>query len=175
MHEVQMRTTGISELDAAMGGGFPDGRLVELFGPRAADMVRRLRRPMLHDLGSGRAYAAEVVHELEHGVVTKPGRGSLVVVDVTAKPYDSSGVLDDGWAAFSTTREIASALRRVTPDAYRHGYCLVWVTRGERRVEAIRFYASVRVEFRDAADGRVRARVVKNKCAAPFGEALLEL
>jgi len=94
-------------------------------------------------------------------------------------------------------RMMSQAMRKLTAAISRSGTCVIFINQIREKVgvmfgpsevtpggRALKFYASVRVDVRRIAslkDGdrnvgnRVRARVVKNKLAAPFKEAEFEI
>jgi recombination protein RecA len=82
-------------------------------------------------------------------------------------------------------RLMSQALRKLTAVCHRTDTTLLFVNElrpskappgwSSPGGNALKFYASVRLDVRRAADGRVRVKVVKNKCAAPFREAVLDL
>lgn len=80
-------------------------------------------------------------------------------------------------------RMMSQALRKLTGIVHRTGACFVFVNLITRRQDgspepagtnALKFYASMRVELRPTEDGAI-ARVLKNKCAVPFKEATIQM
>lgn len=102
--------------------------------------------------------------------LVKGGTAGLIVLDVPPRdPHDPV-----------TARIWSQTLRKLTGVAWERGTTILVVNEAPGSVEhaastaanALKFYASVRVETRRAPAG-VEARIVKNKLAPPFRTALL--
>jgi recombination protein RecA len=204
-------------LDAAIGvGGYPRGRVVELFGPSGGGKTTL----GLHAVASAQAmggiaafvdaeHSLDVRHASGIGVqvdklyLSQPDTGeqALEIVEILSRSGGVDLVVVDSVNALvpraqiegeaSTdhdgiqARLVSQALRKLTAVAHRTGTCLLFVTEVEGGVRvpcanALKFYASVRLDVRkvqeekdgDRVVGNVtRVRVVKNKVARPFAEA----
>lgn len=209
--------TGFSALDAALGiGGYPAGRVVEIYGP---DVDKDNRELCLRAVCEAQTVggvagwidasgdfsptsAARAGLDLNALLIVQPesleealrsadrlvGSGStrLVVIDAAnalTTPDDPDGSL--GLRA----RLWSQGMRRLTATAHRSRATVLVINACRARIgvafgdrpgspggNAIKFYASVRLEVRrTAAGGTTLIKVVKNKCAAPFRTAELSM
>lgn len=125
-------------------------------------------------------------HSGEHAfdvlnVLVRSGAVDLLVVDGFEKlaPCDPEDDESVGRAA----RFMSMALRKLTSYAFRTGACVIFLnrltTKSERPapagVNALKFYAGVRLSVTRKSPTTVSVRVLKNKFAAPFREADVEL
>lgn len=192
--------TGFADLDAALGtGGFPRGRLVDVFGaPRSGKrtvclstvrkaQARGLRAALVSpELEVRRAEALGI--DLGRLVVSQPpnaeaaldavealvrtGAVDLVVVDAAL-----GGMQRDDSREQQSLRHrlLIRSLRKLTSLAHAAGTTVVFCHdlpwQAGAAEAGLRFYASVRLDFRRLESGTTRVKVVKNKCAAPFESA----
>ena len=210
-------STGSLGLDAATGvGGYPRGRVIELFGPKGAGKTTLA----LHAVASAQAtggiaafvdadhtldirYAAGIGVQVDKLYLSQPDTGeqALEIVEILCRSGGVDLVVVDSVNTLTPRSQIegearddcdglrarlmSQALRKLTAVAHRTGACLLFVTEVESGVtcpgaNALKFYASVRLDVRTVQEERdgervvgslVRVRVVKNKVARPFGEA----
>lgn len=117
-------------------------------------------------------------------VCARSGAVDLIVVDDVAGLTPRAQIDgDEGVPEGLRARLLSQALRKLTAIAHRTGATLIFVdpTSQRRPCEAgwfgnaLRFYASVRIDVRahpEAGETMLRAKVVKNKLAPPFQEAV---
>lgn len=205
-------SSGFAELDAALGGGYPRGRVVEIFGPESAGKTTLCLHAIAsaqsaghvaafvdaeHDFDPSAAKRASVLlgdlllsapdfgeHAL--GIVqtlVRSGAVSLVVVDSVGALTPRAEI--EGEATGQRARMLSAALRRLTSLAHQTGATVIFVSPLREKIgvvfgspegggNALKFYSSVRLDVRRVEDG-VRVRVVKNKAAPPFREAVVDL
>ncbi len=221
--------SGAISLDAALGvGGFPRGRVIEIFGPESSGKTTLALAAIAQAQRAGGAaafidaehaldltYARNLGVDVENLLVSQPDYGEQAL-EITGALI-SSGALDiavvDSVAALVPKAELegemgeshvglqarlmSQALRKLTGTVARNNCCLIFINQLREKVgvlfgspetttggRALKFYASVRLEVRrtsilkdgeNTAGSRVKVKVVKNKVAAPFREAELDL
>lgn len=211
--------TGVPSLDEAIGiGGYPRGRVTELFGPKAGDAKMALAYGALREaqrVGCGCPAFIDVEHafnprmaqvrsvNLETIMLSQPesaeeafhtaasivrsGEVGLVLVSHIAAglPGDGHGYDPAGYIP----RMMSASLRKLTASCHKTGTAVVFVNHRESRVytstfggdppellgTALKFYSSLRIDVRRVSEADAkpvfRAKVVKNKMAAPFRKA----
>lgn len=205
---VRMASTGLPDLDVALGGGYPRGRVVQLFGRDPGVLVRVAlegakgqRKPIAWfdctQRGSHAVARAEAVGlDASSLLVSRPKamdellhllRQSLNVSEAGFYVVDHAEDLD------GSERMMSNVMRHLV--AVRHGAVILflsspstdvrrpasawWSLESEADPEvygggnALKFYATARVEIRPPVDGVSVAKVVKNKLAPPFTTARL--
>jgi len=217
--------SGSISLDAALGvGGFPRGRVVEIFGPEASGKTTIALQVIAEaQRAGGTAAFIDAEHALDPGyagrlgvdtdnlLIAQPDYGEqaleitatlvgsgavdVIVVDSVAAlvpKAELEGEMGDSFMGLHA-RLMSQALRKLSGSVARTNTCLVFINQIREKIgvmfgnpetttggRALKFYASVRLDVRRVAsikDGdtvvgnRTRARVVKNKVAAPFREA----
>lgn len=203
--------TGSLELNDALGvGGYPRGRIVELFGPdssgktalclhaicevqRNGGVAALIDTDHVFDPSAAQAIGVElqelllsqpesVEHALEiAATLARSGVVALIVVG-SIDLRTSVGTSDDKIGL--QARRISQALRKLTALIHRTGTTVMVVNHQPPNIGAIfgtneprlgsnalKFYASIRVDVRRTDQQKMRAKVVKNKCAAPFKKA----
>jgi recombination protein RecA len=226
---VTVISSGSISLDAALGvGGFPRGRVVEIFGPESSGKTTLALHVIAQAQAQGGAaafidaehaldpaYARNLGVDIDGLIVSQPDYGEQALEITSA--LVSSGVIDvvvlDSVAALVPKAELegemgdsfmglharlmSQALRKLTGAVARANALLVFINQVREKIgvvfgnpetttggRALKFYSSVRVEVRrlsalkdgDAAIGsRTRIKVVKNKVAAPFREAEVDI
>jgi recombination protein RecA len=221
--------SGSVALDAALGvGGFPRGRVAEIFGPESSGKTTLALHVIAEaQKGGGTAAFIDAEHALEPGyarrlgvdtdnlLISQPDYGEqaleitaalvasgavdVVVIDSVAAlvpKAELDGEMGDTFMGLHA-RLMSQALRKLAGAVARTSTCLVFINQIREKIgvmfgnpetttggRALKFYASVRVDVRRLAaikDGervigsRTKARVVKNKVAAPFREAEFDL
>ncbi len=132
-------------------------------------------------------------------ILVRSGSVDLVVIDSVAALVpraEVDGEMGDAHVGLQA-RLMSQALRKLTAAAHRSNCCVVFINQLRQKIgvtfgssetttggNALKFYASVRLDVRriatlragDRAFGnRVRIKVVKNKLAAPFQQAEVDL
>lgn len=221
--------SGSVSLDYALGvGGFPRGRVVEVFGPESSGKTTLALQVIAQAQAQGGTaafidaehaldptYARKLGVDVDNLLVSQPDYGEqameiagalvatgaidVVVVDSVAAlvpKAELDGEMGDSHVGLHA-RLMSQALRKLTASVSRTNTCLVFINQIREKIgvmfgnpetttggRALKFFASVRVEVRRAAaikDGdavvgnRTRIKVVKNKVAAPFKEAEVDI
>jgi recombination protein RecA len=221
--------TGSISVDSALGvGGFPRGRVIEIFGPESSGKTTLALHIIAEAQAAGGAAAfVDAEHALDPGyarnlgvnidelLVSQPDYGEQALEITNA--LVSSGVIDvvvvDSVAALVPKAELdgemgdsfmglharlmSQALRKITGAVARSNTCMIFINQVREKIgvvfgnpetttggRALKFYSSVRVDVRRMAalkDGdkvignRTKVKVVKNKVAAPFREAEVDI
>lgn len=214
---------GAMTLDIALGGGFPKGRIVEVFGPESsgkttlamhaiAEVQRQGGTAALIDAEHAfdPVYSKRAGVDIDNMIMCQPDSGemALEVVDQLVRSSAIDIIVVDSVAALVPRAEIegeigavqvgaqarlmSHALRKITANASKCNCTVLFLNQLRYKVgviygnpeitsggNALKFYASVRLEVRrkatikgasgdDDVGIRVKAKIVKNKCAAPY-------
>ncbi len=226
---VTVISSGSISVDNALGaGGFPRGRIIEIFGPESSGKTTLALQAIAEAQREGGTaafidaehaldpeYARKLGVDVDNLLVSQPDYGEQALEITSA--LVSSGVVDviviDSVAALVPKAELegemgdshvglharlmSQALRKLAGAVSRTNTCLVFINQIREKIgvmfgspetttggRALKFYASVRVDVRRTAalkDGdsvigsRTKIRVVKNKVAAPFREAEVDV
>jgi recombination protein RecA len=222
-------STGALELDLALGiGGFPRGRVIEIYGPEGAGKTTLALRVIaeIQKLGGVAAFvdaehaldpiwATTVGVQIDDLLVSQPDNGeqALEIVDTLVSSGGVDIVVVDSVAALVSKSELegdmgqshvglqarlmSQGLRKLTPNISKSNTMVVFLNQLREKVgvmfgnpetqpggRALKFYASIRIDVRkietlkkgDTPVGiKVRAKVVKNKVAAPFVAAEFDI
>src|SRR5690349_3469643 len=226
---VSVISTGSISVDAALGvGGFPRGRVVEVFGPESSGKTTLALQVIAQAQSAGGtaafidaehaldpAYAGKLGVDIDNLIVSQPDYGEQAL-EITGALVASGGidvVVIDSVAALVPKAELdgemgdshmglharlmSQALRKLTGTVARTNTLLIFINQVREKIgvmfgnpetttggRALKFYSSVRVEVRRMAaikDGdkvignRTKIKVVKNKVAAPFREAEVDI
>jgi recombination protein RecA len=222
---VNVIPSGCLSIDAALGvGGFPRGRVIEIYGPESGGKTTMTLHVIAEaqKLGGQAAfidaehaldpvYARKLGVDVDNLLVSQPDHGEqaleiaetlirsggvdIVVVDSVAAlvpKAELEGEMGDPQMGLQA-RLMSQALRKLTAIVSKSKTCLIFINQIREKIgvmfgnpetttggRALKFYASMRVDIRriqaikdgDRVVGsRTRAKVVKNKVAAPFREA----
>ena len=226
---VAVISSGSISVDAALGvGGFPRGRVVEVFGPESSGKTTLALQVIAQAQAAGGAaafvdaehaldptYARKLGVDIDSLIVSQPDYGEQALEITSA--LISSGVIDvvvvDSVAALVPKAELdgemgdsfmglharlmSQALRKITGAVSKANACMIFINQIREKIgvmfgnpetttggRALKFFSSVRVEVRRMSaikDGetlvgnRTKIKVVKNKIAAPFREAEVDI
>ncbi len=219
---VEAIPTGCLSLDLALGvGGFPRGRIIEIYGPESSGKTTLAQHVVasVQRIGGVAAfidaehaldpeYARKIGVNTDRLIISQPDNGeqALEIVDTLVRSNSVDVIVVDSVAALTPKAEIegemgdshmglqarlmSQALRKLTGFISKSNTCLIFINQTRMKIgvvfgnpetttggNALKFYASMRVEVRRAAQikfndqiigNRVKAKVVKNKVAPPF-------
>jgi recombination protein RecA len=193
---VDVIPSGSISLDAALGvGGFPRGRVIEIFGPESSGKTTiALHLIAEAQKAGGTAVFIDAEHALDASYASNLGVDTANLL--VSQPDNGEQALEIA-SALVNSQSMSQALRKLTGAVARANACLVFINQVREKIgvmfgnpetttggRALKFYASVRVEVRRTAaikegeatvGNRTKIKVVKNKVAAPFREAEVDI
>jgi recombination protein RecA len=226
---VSVIPTGSISIDAALGvGGFPRGRVIEVYGPESGGKTTLTLQVIAEAQRMGGqaafidaehaldpVYARKLGVDVDNLLVSQPDNGeqALEIAEALIRTNAVDIVVVDSVAALVPKAELegemgepqmglqarlmSQALRKLTAIVNKSKTCLVFINQIREKIgvmfgnpetttggRALKFYASIRIDIRriqaikegDRVVGsRTRAKVVKNKVAAPFREAEVDI
>src|ERR1700740_2546664 len=219
---ISVISTGAISFDAALGvGGFPRGRVVEIFGPESSGKTTiALQVIASAQAQGGMAAFVDAEHALDPGyakklgvdvdnlLVSQPDYGEqaleitealvrsgaidVLVVDSVAAlvpKAELDGEMGDSHMGLQA-RLMSQALRKLTGSISRTNCTIIFINQIRMKIgvmfgnpetttggNALKFYASVRMESRrigaikekkEIVGNQTRVKIVKNKVAPPF-------
>ena len=220
--EVPVISSGAISLDLALGtGGYPRGRIVEIYGPESSGKTTLTLHAIAECQRSGGiaafidaehaldpAYARRLGVNVDELLVSQPDHGeqALEIADTLVRSGAVDVIVIDSVAALVPRAEIegemgdshvglqarlmSQALRKLTGTVQKSNTTLFFINQIRMKIgvmfgspetttggNALKFYASQRVDIRrigtikvgdNAVGNRCRVKVVKNKLAPPF-------
>src|SRR3984893_16980028 len=222
---VSVIPTGCLSLDLALGvGGFPRGRVVEVYGPESGGKTTMTLHVIAEaqKLGGIAAfidaehaldpvYARKLGVDVDNLLVPQPdnGKQALEIAQTLIRSGSVDVIVVDSVAALVPKAELegdmgdpsmglqarlmSQALRKLTGIVSKSKTCLIFINQIREKIgvmfgnpetttggRALKFYSSVRIDIRrtnqikegeEVVGSRVKVKIVKNKCAAPFRQA----
>lgn len=218
---VKLIPSGALSLDLALGGGYPQGRIIEIYGPESSGKTTLSLHAIAQVQRNGGtaafidaehaldpAYAKRLGVDTDNLLVSQPDNGEqaleiaetlvrsnavdLVVVDSVAAlvpQAEIEGDMGDSHMGLQA-RLMSQALRKLTGIISKSKTTVIFINQIRMKIgvmfgnpetttggNALKFYASVRIDIRrigqikvgeDIVGNRTKVKIVKNKIAPPF-------
>lgn len=222
-------SSGSISINRALGiGGWPKGRIIEVYGPESSGKTTIALHAIaeIQKLGGIAAfidaehsidpnYAKNVGVDIDNLILSQPDSGeqALEIVDSLAKTGAIDLIVVDSVAALvpevelqgemrdqvvgAQARLMSKALRKITGSLAKNKTTIIFINQIREKIgvifgnpettsggRALKFYSSIRLEVRkqqnltsngDILGNQVKCKVVKNKLAAPYKNAQIEI
>jgi recombination protein RecA len=218
-------SSGALTLDVALGGGYPKGRVVEIYGPESSGKTTLALHAIAETQADGGmaafvdaehaldpVYAGKLGVDVDNLLVSQPDSGEMAldIVDQLVRSSAVDVIVVDSVAALVPRAELegdmsdqqiglqarlmSKAMRKITGSLAMSKCTVIFLNQLRSKVgvifgspevtsggNALKFYSSVRLDSRrkevlpDNQGIRIKVKVVKNKVAAPFKTANLDI
>ena len=229
VNDIPVIPTGSITLDMALGvGGYPKGRVVEIYGPESSGKTTLAIHAIAEAQKAGGIaafidaehafdsfYAQKLGVDVDNLLISQPDNGeqALEIADSLIRSSAIDIIVIDSVAALTPKAEIegemgdskmglqarlmSQALRKLAGNISKTNCVVIFINQLRMKIgvmygnpetttggNALKFYASVRIDIRrteaikngsEVIGNRTRAKIVKNKCAPPFKEAFFDI